>query len=139
MNSGQESREKNWFRGHEGVLLAGFLLIACLACCLIAPMTTYMHRAGTTCNELGSPTSITNKTPHRLAYRLVLQRHFLFFFNLFLFLFIFYWILSLFTFQMLSPLLVFPLKNTLPLCSPPPTHQLTHSCFLALAFPHIGA
>jgi hypothetical protein len=36
--------------------------------------------------------------------------------------------------------LVSPQKNTLPLSPPtPPAHQPTHSCFLALAFPHIGA
>jgi hypothetical protein len=35
---------------------------------------------------------------------------------------------------MLSPFLVFPLKILYPL-HPPPAHQPTHSCFLALAFP----
>jgi hypothetical protein len=59
--------------------------------------------------------------------------------NLSFFLFV-YWIFSLFTFQMLFPFLVSPPKNTL-LISPPPSpdHQPTHSCFLALAFPHTGA
>jgi hypothetical protein len=45
----------------------------------------------------------------------------------------FYWIFSLFTFQTVSPL-----KPPHPL-PPLPTHQPTHSCFLALAFPYTGA
>ena len=48
------------------------------------------------------------------------------------------WILSLFTFQTLSPFLVSPPKTPYPL-PPPPAHQPTHSHFLALAFPYTGA
>ena len=39
---------------------------------------------------------------------------------------------------MLSPFLVSPLKIPYPL-PPPPAPQPTHSLFLALAFPYIGA
>ena len=38
-----------------------------------------------------------------------------------------------FTFQMLSPFLVSPMKTPYPLPHPP-AHQPTHSCFLAVAF-----
>jgi hypothetical protein len=48
------------------------------------------------------------------------------------------YIFSLFTFQMLSHLLVSPPKTPYPLPSPL-AHQPTHSCFLALAFPYTDA
>ena len=44
---------------------------------------------------------------------------------------------SLFTFRMLSPFLVSPLKTPYPLL-PPSAHQPTHTGFLALAFPYTG-
>ena len=46
--------------------------------------------------------------------------------------------ISLFTFQVLSPFLVSPLKIPYPV-PPPPVLQPTHSCFLAQAFPYTGA
>ena len=51
---------------------------------------------------------------------------------------IFYWIFSLFTFQMLSLFLVFPLKPSYPLPLHP-AHQLIHSHFPVLPFPCTGA
>jgi hypothetical protein len=46
--------------------------------------------------------------------------------------------ISSFTFQMLSSFLVSSLKTPYPLF-PPPAHQPTHFCLLALAFPFTGA
>jgi hypothetical protein len=48
------------------------------------------------------------------------------------------YIFSLFTFQMLSPFLISPLKTPYPI-SPPPVQQPIHSCFPVLAFPYNGA
>jgi hypothetical protein len=47
-------------------------------------------------------------------------------------------IFSLFTLQNLSPSLLYPMKTPYPL-PPPSVHQPTHTCFLALSFPHTGA
>jgi hypothetical protein len=64
-------------------------------------------------------------------------QHPFFFFVLKIFLFSFL-LDILFTFLMLSPFLVSPLKTPYPF--PPPTaHQLTYSCFLTLTFSYPGA
>lgn len=36
----EEPRSKSWCRGHEGMLLTGFLPMTCSSCFLIAPITT---------------------------------------------------------------------------------------------------
>jgi hypothetical protein len=54
------------------------------------------------------------------------------------------WLFYLFTFQMLHPFPVFPLKTPYPILPPPAStrvlpHPPIHSCLKALTFPNTGA
>jgi hypothetical protein len=64
---------------------------------------------------------------------LILWMIFVFYFFILYVIVVFNWILTVFTFQMLSPFRG-PLQNPYP-----PPQQPTHSCFLALTFPYTGS
>lgn len=72
---GRNLRGRTWSRDHEGVLLTGLLLMACLACFLYNPVLPAQEQH---CQQWAGPSHVSyysRKCPHRLAYRPILWRH----------------------------------------------------------------